>query len=164
MLYLKNDVLLSTEIFQNCIDTCKKAYGINPLYSYSTPSFTWKAGSKMTGVKLDYITDDKLRILLENNMRGGPSSCMGNRHVKRGKRKIVYEDMNNLYGWSMSKYLPTGDFREIEVTRSSVKRILRTPDNDEHGFLIECDLEYPSSIHEKKQNIFHFCRIRKQLK
>ena len=49
----------------------------------------------------------------------------------------------------MSQYLPTGDFREIKVTISSVKTILRTPDNDEHGFLIECDLEYPSSIHEK---------------
>ena len=59
---------------------------------------------------------------------------MGNRHVKRGERKIVYEDMNNLYGWSKSQYLPTGDFHEIEVTRNSVKRILRTPDNDEHGF------------------------------
>ena len=74
MFYLKNDVLLLTDIFQNYIDTCKKAYGINPLYSYSTPSFTWKAGLKMTGVKLDYITDDKLRLLLENNLRGGPSS------------------------------------------------------------------------------------------
>ena len=153
MLYLKNDVLLLTDVFQNYIDTCKKAYGINPLYSYSTPSFTWKAGLKMTGVKLDYITDDKLRLLLKNKMRGGPSSCMGNRYVKRGERKIIYEDMNNLYGWSMSQYLPTGDFREIEVPRSSLKRILRTPDNDEHGFLIECDLEYPSSIH-KKNKIF----------
>ena len=103
ILYLKNDVLLVTDIFQNYIDTCEKAYGINPLYSYSTPSFTWKAGLKMTGVKLDYITDDKLRLLLENNMRGGPSSFMGNRYVKRGERKIVYEDMNNLYGWNMSK-------------------------------------------------------------
>ena len=149
MLYLKNDVLLLTDFFQNYIDTCKKAYGINPLYPYSTPSFTWKAGLKMTGVKLDYITDDKLRLLLENNMRGGPSACMGNRYVKRGERKILYEDMNNLYGWSMSQYLPTGGFREIEVTRSSLRRILRTPDNDEHGFLLECDLEYPSSIHDK---------------
>ena len=149
MLYLKNDVLLLTDIFQNFIDTCKKAYGINPLYSYSTPSFTWKAGLKMTGVTIDYITDDKLRLLLENNMRGGPSACMGNRHVKRGERKIVYEDLNNLYGWSMSQYLPTGDFHEIKVTRSNLKTILRTPDNDEHGFLIECDLEYPSNVHEK---------------
>ena len=78
---------------------------------------------------------------------------MGSRYVKRGERKIVFEDMKNLYGWSMSQYLATGDFQEIEVTRSSLKRILRTPDNDEHGFLIECDLEYPSSIH-KKNKIF----------
>ena len=90
---------------------------------------------EMTGVKLDYITDDKLRLLLENNMRGGPSACMGNCYVKRGERKIVYEDMTNLYGWSMSQYLPTGDFREIKVTRSSLKTNSRTPDNDEHGFL-----------------------------
>ena len=89
MLYLKNDLLLLTDIFQNYIDTCKKAYDINPLYSYSTPSFTWKAGLKMTGVKLDFITDDKLRLLLENNMQGGPSACMGNRCVKRGERDIV---------------------------------------------------------------------------
>ena len=121
MLYLKNNVLLLTDIFQNYIDTCKKGYGNNPIYSYSTPSFTWKAGMKMTGVTINYIIDDKLRLLFENNMRGGPSACMDNRYVKRGERKIVYEDMTNLYGWSMSQYLPTGDFREIKVTRSSLK-------------------------------------------
>ena len=38
--------------------------------------------------------------------------------------------MNNLYGRSLSQYLPTGDFREIKVTRSSLKTILRTPDDD----------------------------------
>ena len=125
MLYLENDVLLLTDIFQNYIETCKKAYGINPLDSYSTPSFTWKGGLKLTGVKLDFITDDKLRLILENNMRGGPSACMSNRYVKRGERKTLYEDLNNLYGWSMSQYLPTGDFREIKVTRSSLKTVLK---------------------------------------
>ena len=104
MFYLKNDVLILTDFSQNYIDTCKKVCGINRLYSYSTPSFTWKASLKLTGVKLDYITDDKLRLLDENIMRGGPSSCLGNRYVKRGARKIVYEDVNNLYGWSMSQY------------------------------------------------------------
>ena len=163
MLYLKIDVLLLTDIFRNYIDTCKKAYGINPLYSYSTPSFTWKADLKMTGVTLDYITDDKLRLLLENNIRGGPSACMGSRYVKKGERKIVYEDVNNLYGWSMSQYLPTGDFREFKVTRSSLKTIFRTPDNDEHGFLIECDLEYPNSIHEKTK-YFPFLLEKKTIK
>ena len=87
-------------------------------------------------------------------MRGGPSSCKCNRHVKRGERKILYEDLNNFYGWSMSQCLPTGDFHEIKVTRRSLKTILRTADNDEHGLLIQCDLEYPSSIHEKKNKTF----------
>ena len=41
----------------------------------------------MTGVTLDYITDDQLRLLLENNIQGGPSACMGNRYVKSGGRK-----------------------------------------------------------------------------
>ena len=63
--------------------------------------------------------------------------------------------MKNLYGWSMSQNLPTGDFCEIKFTISSLETILRIPDNDEHRFLIECDLEYPSIIHEK-QSIFHF--------
>ena len=154
-------MFLLTDIFQNYIDTCKKAYGINPLSSRSTTSFTWKAGLKMTGVTLDYITDHKLRLLLENIMRRGPSACMGNGYVKRGERKIVYEDMTKNYGWSMSQNLPTGDFREIKVTRSSLKTTLRTPDIDEHGFLIECDLEYPSSIH-KKRILFHFYLRKKQ--
>ena len=103
---------------------------------------------KLTAGKIDYITDDKLRLLPQNNMRGGPSSCMGNRYLKRGESKIVYEDMNNLYGWIKFQLLPTGDFREVKVTRINLKTILRTPDNDEHGLLIECELEYPSSIHE----------------
>ena len=51
---------------------------------------------------------------------------------------------------SMSQYLLTGDFREVKVTRSSLKSLLRAPDNDEHGFLIDFFLKYPFSIHEEK--------------
>ena len=94
-------------------------------------------------------------------MRGGPSSCMGNRFVKRGERKILNEDLNNLYGWSMSQSLPIGDYREIKVRGSSLKSILRTPDNDEHGFLIEFDLECLNSIHEKTK-FFPFLPEKKQ--
>ena len=63
MLYLKIDVLLLTDIFQDYIDTYKSVYGINPFYSDSTPSFTRRAGLKYIGVKLDYITADKLKII-----------------------------------------------------------------------------------------------------
>ena len=82
MLHLKNDVILLTEFFQEYVDTCKSALGFDPLSSFSTPSFTRKSGLKMTGLKVDYITDVKLSLLLENKKRVGPSSVLGNRHVK----------------------------------------------------------------------------------
>ena len=40
---------------------------------------------------------------------------------------------------------------------------MRPPDNNEHGFLIECDLEYPSSIH-KKTKYFPFSPEKKTRK
>ena len=49
----------------------------------------------------------------------------------------------------MSQNSPTGDFLEVKFTGSFSKTILRAPDIVEHGFLIESDLEYPSSIQEK---------------
>ena len=86
MLYLNKYLFLLTDFLQIYKDTCKKAYSDNPLYSCSTSSLTWKAGSKMTGVQLDYRTDDKLRILLENYLRVGPSCFMSKGYVKRREK------------------------------------------------------------------------------
>ena len=104
MLYLKQTV------------TFKSAYGINPCYSNSTPSFTWKELLKYTAMKLDYITDDQPKLL--NSMRGGPLPVLGYRHVKRGEQKLD-KDKNILYGRSMSHYLGTGDFHEIEFNKKN---------------------------------------------
>ena len=42
-------------------------------------------------------------LLLENNIRGGISSVMGDRYVNSDKnKKIEYIDAINLYGWTMS--------------------------------------------------------------
>ena len=111
-MYLKNVVIPLTDFFQNYVDTSKSAYGINPIYSLSTPSFTYKAGLKNPGVHLDFLTDDKLRLLLDYDMRGGHSyrKC-NNRHVKWEGRKVVYEIMTKLYVLSMSELLLSGDFQ-----------------------------------------------------
>ena len=77
MLHLKLDVLQLTDIFENFVQTSTEEYGINPLYSFSAPGYTWKAGLKLTNKKLDFIKDKHLLLFLENNMRGGISSVMG---------------------------------------------------------------------------------------
>ena len=86
------------------------------MYSYSLPGYTRKAGSKITKIKPDFIKDKELLLLLENKIRGGISSVMGPRYIESDENtKLLYFDANNLYGWAMSQYLPTGDFKKIKL-------------------------------------------------
>ena len=65
----------------------------------------------------------------------------------------------------MSEYLPTGGFHKPNVSNKIrlLKTISRMPDKNEYGFFIECDLEYPSSIHNKR-NFFAFLPEKKNNK
>ena len=165
MLCLKMDVLQLADVFENFVESSTREYKINSLYSYSLPGYTWKAGLKLTNIELDYIKCKKLLLLLENKIRGGISSVMGDRHVQSDENKqILYIDANNLYGWAMSQYLPIGDFKKIKlcceydsVLMNEIKEdIFNTPDGNEFGYFIECNLEYPAEIKEKTKN-FPFC-------
>ena len=129
------------------------------MYNYSLPGYTWKPCLKLTNTKLDFIKDKNLLLLLENNIRGGISSVMGDRHVQSDENKqILYIDANNLYGWAMSQYLPTGEFEILPLNpcdytdnynlEQLVEDLLQIPDDNENGFSIECDLEYPAEIKE----------------
>ena len=76
------DVLQLTDVSENFVQTSTEEYGINPLYSYSTPGYTWKAGLKLTNIKLDFIKDKHLLVLSENNIQGGTSSVMVDQFVE----------------------------------------------------------------------------------
>ena len=122
MLYLKMDVLELTDVFENFVEKATLEYSINPLYSYSIPGYTWKAGLKITKIKSDFIKDKEKTLLLENNIRGGISSVMGPRYIEADeKTKLLYIDANTLYGWAMSQYLPTGDFKKIKFLKMMIR-------------------------------------------
>ena len=163
MIYLKRDILQLTDIFENFVQTSTEEYGINPLYSFSAPGYTWKAGFKLINIKLDFIKDKHLLLLLENNIRGGISSVMGDRFVESNENEqILYIDANDLYGWAMSQYLATGTLEKLYFPQQYeleqiVDDLRIIPDNNPYGFFIECDLEYPAEIKEKTEN-FPLCR------
>ena len=49
---------------------------------------------------------------------------------------VMYPDANNLYGWSMSQPLPTGDFdwlTEQEITKLDITDV---PGDNEQGYFI----------------------------
>ena len=150
-LYLKSDVILLADVFEKFIKISVEEYGRNPLYCVSLPGYTWQCGMKYTDINLQTLQNKDMILLLENNIRGGISSVMGDRYVKSDKnKKILYIDANNLYGWAMSESLP---YDEIKLdTNIELEDILNTPDDNHNGFFIEVDLIYPDNIKQKTKN------------
>ena len=111
-LHLKIDVLLLSCNFKKFISLCLKDYQIDPEYYISSPSLSWHAVLKFTGIKLEKINNIQVHLFLEKGMRGGVSYIL-KRHIKSDKNTdIMYWDMNNLYRNVMSfDYLPYGGFK-----------------------------------------------------
>ena len=100
-------------------------YGLDPAHYVSLPSSSWDAMQKMTGARLDLLTDVDMLNFFERGMRGGISTIThryavaNNKYMKNYDPEtessyIPYLDANNLYGWAMSQKLPTGDFRWVK--------------------------------------------------
>ena len=111
--YLKKDLLLLADVFEKFIARCLKFYGLDPCHYFSSPGLSWGAMLKMTGVKLEKISDIDKYLFIEKGLRGGTSyisnryaksnnKYMNNYNPKKPSAFISYFDMNNLYGWAMS--------------------------------------------------------------
>ena len=147
-LHLKSDVILLADVFEKFNKISVEEYGINPLYCVSLPGYTWQCGMKYTDIHLKTIQDKDMILLLENNIRGGISSVMGDRYVRSDKnKKILYIDAKILYGWAMSESLPY-DGNKFEKD-FCLNDILNAPDDSNIGYFIEVDLTYPDNIKEK---------------
>ena len=72
-LYLKTDVLLSADVFEKFISTCLGHYGLDPCNYFSSPGLSWVSMLKMTGIKLDLVSDIDMHLFIEKVMRGGTS-------------------------------------------------------------------------------------------
>ena len=157
---LKSDVNILTDVFEKVIKISIEEYGINPLYCVSLRGYTWQRGMKYTDFKLRSLQDKDMILLLENNIRGGISSVMGDRYVESDEnKKILYVDANNVYEWAMSEHLP---YDEIKIDRNAkLEDISKTPDDSDIGYFIEIDLKYPDNINHKPKN-FPFVLKRKK--
>ena len=92
-------------MFENFVKVSVDEFGFNPLFCVSLPGYIWQCGLKCAGINLQMLQDKDLILTLENNIRGGMSSVMGDKFVKSDEnKKILYADANNLYGRSMSHH------------------------------------------------------------
>ena len=145
------------DVFEKLTGTRLKYYGLDPCHYFSSPGLSWDAILKMTGVKLEKISDIDKDLFIEKELRGGISytakryAKANNKYMnyydsKKQSTFISYLDMNNLYGWTMSEYLPYCKFEwlknidEFHVMPINEKKLI--------GYLLKADLEYPDKLHE----------------
>ena len=83
--YLKKDVLLSVDVFEKFIATCLKFYGLDPCHYFSSPGLSWVAMLKMTGVKLDKISDTEKYLITVKGLREG-ISYIAKRYAKENNK------------------------------------------------------------------------------
>ena len=151
-LYNEADVLLLADVFENLRDICIENYELDPAYYYTAPGLAWDAALKLTEVKLELLTDIDKLLMFENGIRGGVSMISirygksNNKYMgdsfdsSKPSKYIQYLDANNLYGWAMSKSLPT-------QVLNGWKRMKETIGKN-YSCILEVDLEYPKSLHD----------------
>ena len=81
-LYLKNDVLLLTDVFESFRKTCLQYYKLDPCHYFTSPGLSWDAMLKMTNIKLELMVDVYMFQFIEKGMRGGVS-YIANRYGKK---------------------------------------------------------------------------------
>ena len=157
-IYLKTDVLLLADVFENFRKTCFEFYKLDPCHYFTSPGLAWDSMLKMTSIKLELITDIDMFQFIEKGMRGGISyianryGIANNKYMKEyddetPSKYIMYLDANNLYGWAMSQYLPTGGFRWMKQKQIDNIDLAKYNDNNTKGLILEVDLEYPKELH-----------------
>ena len=61
---------------------------------------------------------------------------------------IMYLDANNLYGWAMSQYLPTSNFKWMTDKEISKINLGKYKADSKKGLILEVDLEYSKELHD----------------
>ena len=158
-LYLKCDVLLLADVFENFRKTCIQYYKLDPCHYFTSPGLSWDAMLKMTDIKLELMVDIDMFHFIEKGMRGGISyianrygkannKYMKNYDEKAPSKYIMYLDANNLYGWAMSQALPTGGFKWLSPKQIEKINLGKYTENSKKGIILEVDLEYPIELHD----------------
>lgn len=156
-IYLKVDITILADIFENFRYECSRIYHLDPAHYFTTPGYSWDAMLKQTGVMIELLTDIDQVLFIERGLRGGICQCshryfrannkyMSDYDENEITKYLMYFDVNGLYGYTMCETLPIANFQWVDSF--SIEEILLTEDDSKYGYFLEVDLDYPNKLHD----------------
>ena len=163
-LYLKSDVLLLCDVFEQFRDTCLNVYKLDPAQYYTLPSLSFDCMLRMTKVELELLTDIDMIHFFQKGIRGGISQCTERKHIANNchlpnydptkpSSYITYLDATNLYGHSMSQALPFGGFKWLSEREILDLNIMGVDDDSPQGYVLDVDVHYPEELHDAHSDL-----------
>ena len=86
-LYLKTDVLLRADVFENFRKQCIETYKLNPIHYYTSQGFSFDSMLKFTEIQLDLLSDGDMYNMIEQGIRGGICQ-VSTKHVKANNKYL----------------------------------------------------------------------------
>ena len=168
--YLQTDVILLSDVVKTFRKTCLANYGLDPAHFYTSLGLAWKACLKKKSVELALLSDPDILLMFERGIQGGITQA-GHRYARANNRYmddkcdpekensfLQYLDGSNLYGWAMVQKLPNGGFNWVEdVSKFTMKEIDRLVKEDQKGYLLEVDVNYPKELHDAHNDLPFLC-------
>ena len=153
LVYLKLDVLLLADVFQQFRSKCLNHNKLEPLNFFGNPGLSWASALLTLEEPIELLTDMTMYDFFDAGIRGG-MTFVNKHHVAAGEGvELMYIDINNLYGWALSQHLPKSDFKWVldEPTLSEMLDICKSNieiSEWEFGCIMEVDIHIPESLHD----------------
>ena len=87
--------MLLADVFEKLIDTCLKFYKLDPCHYFSSLGLSWNAMLKMTGMKLEKISDIDMYLFIEKGLRRR-ISYIAKRYAKANNKYMILQNHQNL--------------------------------------------------------------------
>ena len=150
-LYVQNDTLLLTDVFEKFTKMCINIYELDPGKFLLPPVLAWQAALKNTKVKLDLLTDVDMLLMVEKVIRGGIChsiyrySKANNKNCDKNKELLYVQhwDVNKLHDWEMLQKLPVNTSECIKDTFQFNESFIKNNNEEsDEGYFLEFDVQY----------------------